>query len=71
MQHAAAGVQTDPYFPLLRLRLRPAAVDANGNNAASATSAASASASAAASDSAGTYEAWRRLSLQLEVEGPG
>ena len=71
LQHAATGVQTDPYFPKLRLRLRPPAANGSASasaSAASAGSAASASTSAAAAASA--YDAWRHLSLQLEVEGP-
>ena len=71
LQHAAAGVQTDTYFPQLRLRLRPPAT----NNSASASAAiaangAGASTSAAAAGGAIAYDAWRRMSLQLEVEGP-
>ena len=38
--------------------------------ATAAATAATASTSAAAAASAGVYDAWRRLSLQLEVEGP-
>ena len=79
LQHAAAGVQTDPYFSQLRLRLRPpaangsataTAIAATATAAATAATAATASTSAAAAASAGVYDAWRRLSLQLEVEGP-
>ena len=83
--HAATGVQTDPFFPQLRLRMRPppasasasaaSAASASASAGAGAASAASASAgsvgtSAAAAASAAAYDAWRRLSLQLEVEGP-
>ena len=75
LQHAATGVQTDPYFPKLRLRLRSPAANGSASASASAASASASAASvgtsaAAAAASASAYDAWRHLSLQLEVEGP-